>query len=115
MRATTIATAFLAVSCGGRTAHPVALERSYDEKLSCSHLSGERENNFKRLSELTGENRDKLRDNLGLLISNPLFLDFSDTQKKEAAAILARNMRLADLMAAKSCTNAAPTGDAPTG
>ncbi len=103
MRWISVLFAFVLTACGGRVANPVALERSFDDQLSCSHYVGELENNIKRLSELTGESNDKARDNLGLLISSPLFLDFSTTQKDEAAAILARNERLRELMAAKDC------------
>jgi len=95
--------ALMMASCGGRVSHPVALEQRFDDRLTCAHHEGEYENNLKRLEELTGESKDKLRDNLGLLISSPLFLDFSNTQKEEAAAILARNERLTELMAQKGC------------
>ena len=99
--------AFLAMlvlcSCGGRVANPTPLERSFDAELSCAHLSGEYENNIKRLSELTGESKDKIRDNMGMLLASPLFLDFSQTQKKETQALLARNERLQALMADKTC------------
>lgn len=104
MRIFALTSAIVLMSCGGRVANPVALEQSFDDKLTCAHHAGEYENNIKRLSELTGESKDKVRDNLGLLISSPLFLDFSNTQKEEAAAILARNKRLAELMAQKGCS-----------
>lgn len=103
MRALALLCALFLASCGGRVANPVALERSFDDALTCTHLAGEHENNFKRLSELTGESKDKVRDNFGLLISSPLFLDFSNTQKEEVAAILARNERLSELMKVKGC------------
>ena len=96
----------LAVSlgaCGGRVAHPVSLENDFDDRLSCTHLSGEFENNLKRLEELTGESKEKFANNLGLLIASPLFLDFSDTQKREAEALLARNERLQALMTERDC------------
>jgi len=100
-------------SCGGRVANPVALESGFDDRLSCAHLSGEYENNIKRLTELTGEGEDRFTNNAGLLISNPLFLDFSGTLKREAEAILARNDRLLTLMAEKECPGAAPAESEP--
>ena len=91
------------VGCGGRVANPVMLERAFDDELSCSHYAGEYENNIKRLSELTGESKDKVRDNIGMWLVSPLLLDISNTQKEEAAAIFARNDRLQILMAGKNC------------
>ena len=105
-------------ACGGRVARPVQVEKSFDELLSCAHLTGEYDVNIKRLAELTGEKDDRLRNNVGLLISSPLFLDFSGTLKAEAQAILARNERLRALMADKGCSAAdSPdhtTGDKPS-
>lgn len=98
----TFAVLFLA-ACGGRVAQPVALNSGFDDKLSCAHLAGERANNVKRLSELTGEREDSIENNIGLLIASPLFLDFSDTLKREAEVILARNERLDALMDEKEC------------
>ena len=105
-----------AAGCGGRVARPVALEQSFDGALSCAHLSGEKANNEKRLAELKGESRDKDVNNLGLLVASPLFLDFSDTQRKEAEAIYARNARLDALMAEKGCApaSAPPVEEAET-
>ena len=93
--------------CGGRAAKPIVIENDFDTRLSCAHLAGERDNNLKRLEELTGESRDKFTNNAGMLVVSPLFLDFSQTQKREAEAIMARNQRIDTLMADKSC---APTG-----
>lgn len=97
-------TAFAVLAgCGGRVAKPVALVQPFDEKLSCAHLAGEYSNNEKRLAELLDERAFSNMNNLGLLVTSPLFLDLSDTQKKEALALRARNERLAALMKAKSC------------
>jgi hypothetical protein len=89
--------------CGGRVAHPVTLERSYDAQLSCTHLAGEYANNMKRLDELLGERKDKTSANIGLLIANPLLLDLSDTQREEAQSIESRNQRLIELMTVRDC------------
>ena len=111
MRLQILVLCVLVASCGGRVAHPVSLEKDYDDRLSCAHLAGEYENNTKRLEELTGESREKFSNNLGLLISSPLFLDFSDTIKQETQAIVARNLRLQALMEEKGCEAPGATPD----
>ena len=83
--------------------NPIAQSLTFDEKLTCSHHNGEYENNTKRLVELLGERKDRVRDNFGMLISTPLFLDLSDTNKKEVAAINARNTQIISLMTTKKC------------
>ncbi|MEM8934917.1 MAG: hypothetical protein AAGC77_00745 [Pseudomonadota bacterium] len=79
------------------------MENSFDDQLSCDHLSGEYDNNLRRLEELTGEKSERLANNLGLLLTSPLFLDFSDTIRNEVEAIAARNDRLLMLMSEKDC------------
>ena len=91
--------ALLALGCGGRAAHPVDIIQPNDDRLSCAHLAGEHANNEKRLLELREESGAKPAYNAGMLISSPLLLDFSDTQREEAAALIARNERLESLMA----------------
>lgn len=103
MRVLILAFAIFLASCGGRVAQPIALESGFDDQLSCAHLVGERANNIKRLAELTGEGEDRIENNIGLLVASPLFLDFSDTLKREAEAIIARNERLTALMEEKEC------------
>lgn len=98
--------------CGGRVAKPVALVQPFDDRLSCEHLAGEFANNEKRLAELLDERAFSNMNNVGLLVTSPLFLDLSDTQKKEALALRARNERLAALMKEKSCS-AAPVAAQP--
>lgn len=105
MRICVAAFAALLAACGGRVANPVALDSGFDDRLSCAHLAGERANNVKRLSELTGEGEDRIENNLGLLVTSPLFLDFSDTLKREAEALIARNERLSALMDEKNCAD----------
>lgn len=89
--------------CGGRVARPVLVDQALDSKLSCAHLSGEYANNKKRLAELVDERAFSDKNNLGLLVTSPLFIDLSDTQKKEALALRARNQRLEELMREKDC------------
>jgi len=74
-----------------------------DARLSCSHLSGEYNNNGKRMVELVGEEGNRGRDNLGLLLVSPLFLDLSSTQKDEVEAINLRQGKLIQLMNNKGC------------
>lgn len=92
--------------CGGRVAQPVLLDQPYDAQLTCAHLKGELSNNDKRLIELKAERDGKPIENLGLLFASPLFLDFSPSQKREVAALIARNGRLRSLMAEKGCESA---------
>ncbi len=90
--------------CASREAKPVETDQPLDARLSCSHLHGERENNIKRLEELTGESRDKVAQNIGsILLLNPFLMDLSNTQKKEAEAIYARNQRIEELLAENEC------------
>lgn len=96
----------LAAACGGRVAQPVMIEQSYDAKLSCAHLAGELSNNEKRLVELKAERDGKPAQNLGLLVTSPLFIDLSDTQKNEVRALIARNERIRALMTEKDCESA---------
>ncbi len=97
----------LLAGCGGRATMPVNVVNSFDDKLSCTHLQGEFENNQKRLAELRGESSMKGANNLGMLALNPLagamFLDLSDTQKVEAKAIHDRSLKLIDLMKQRAC------------
>ena len=92
------------VGCGGRTANLIEVSNAYDADLSCTHLSGEYDNNNKRLVELVGERSDKVANNIGtVLFISPLFIDLSQAQKREATALAERNERLSSLGAAKSC------------
>lgn len=96
----------LLVGCGGRVANPVAIEKSLDSRMTCSHLQGEYDQHEKRLVELVGERKDKPVHNLGMLVTSPLFLDLSKAQKKEAEAIYSRKERLEVLMSQKNCAKA---------
>ncbi|WAC48584.1 hypothetical protein OVA03_01210 [Asticcacaulis sp. SL142] len=89
--------------CGGRVAVPVQVFKDVDAQLTCDHLQAEYNNNIRRVGELTGESSDKVRDNIGLLLVSPLFLDLSGTQKTEVTALHERNKRLQGLSAQKQC------------
>ena len=95
--------ALVLAGCGGREAHPVATTQSVDPLLTCAHIAAEFGNNQKRVAELAGEWSERNRDNVGLLLFSPLFLDLSQSERKEAEAIAARNQRLLELATAKSC------------
>ena len=100
----TLTACFLMAACGGRVAQPVMLQTSLDENLSCTHLSGEYDNNTKRLVELVGEREGKAAKNIGTaLFVNPIFLDLSQSQKQEVAALDARNERLIMLGSLREC------------
>ncbi|MEK7265070.1 MAG: hypothetical protein AAB227_03125 [Pseudomonadota bacterium] len=101
--ALTAAALLLASACGGRVAQPVLVEQSFDAKLSCAHLAGELSNNEKRLIELKAERDGKPAENLGFLLTSPLFIDLSESQKNEVKALIGRNSRLKSLMAEKGC------------
>ena len=90
-------------SCGGRVIQPIETTRTIDPMLSCAHIAAELDNNGKRAKELLGERKDQGVNNLGFLITSPLFLDFSDTEKKEIKALAERNIHLADLQKLRSC------------
>lgn len=97
-------TGVILAACGGRVANPVALSNDFDASLSCTHLSGELDNNNKRLVEILGERNAKAGRNLGTaLFINPIFIDLSQSQKKEATALTARNERIISIGTQKSC------------
>lgn len=89
--------------CGGRAAQPVETIQSVDPLMTCTHIAGEFQNNQKRVAELLGERSERNRDNLGMVLLSPLMLDLSQSERKEAEAITARNRRLLELATDKSC------------
>lgn len=89
--------------CGGRVARPVAVENSFDEKLSCAHVEAEFEVNKQKLIELGDERSDKTAYNIATVLWSPLFLDFSGSEKEEIEALHRRNNRLAELAKDKGC------------
>lgn len=91
-------------ACGGRKAAPVEVVRSSDAQLTCEHIAAERRVNTSRVADLTGESEFSGRNNLGLLIASPLFLDLSDTVQVEVKAIEERNEQLDTLSNAKDCS-----------
>lgn len=101
-------------SCGGRVAQPVTEHRSYDEQLRCKHIVAEAEVNFARRADLLGE-ADAANDrNAQLLfaaplsIAFPLFIDLTDTEKEEVAALDRRNLQLAAMAREQGCLELLP-------
>ena len=90
------------------------VEQAIDGRLTCAHMAAERANNDKRLAELEQERKDSGRNNAGLVLVNPLFLDTQDNFKEETEALAARNARLKKLMEDLGCNDAsAATAPAP--
>lgn len=96
-------------ACGGRVANEVQQVRPSDTALSCDHLEAEIEVNAARMAELAGERKMANDHNAGkiagavLVPAYILFIDLSDTEKKEAEALMGRNLELERLMKARSC------------
>lgn len=98
-----IGLALLVSACGGRVSEAVSVERDTDSMLSCEHLLAEFRINAGRVPELNSERSQQSGNNVGLLLVAPLFMDFSDTEKKEIEALKNRNSRLLVLLEEKSC------------
>ena len=96
---------FLLLSgCGGRTAHPVAVNNDYDDRLTCDHLHAERGVNDSKLADLTKERKDANANNIGAaVLMGPLWLDLSGAERTEAEALTKRDAVL-DALIAKKCT-----------
>ncbi len=96
-------------ACGGRVANEVQQVRPSDGALSCDHLEAELTVNRSKMAELTGERQMANDHNVGkiagavLVPAYILFLDLSDTEKKEAEALMRRNEEVERLMTARSC------------
>ena len=93
--------------CGGRASHPIETTNAYDARLSCDHLYAERQVNDARIVDLAGEKRGDAGNNVAKAIGQGpvgiLFLDLSDSEKKEIEAFQARNTVL-DQMIAERCS-----------
>jgi len=87
--------------CGGRTAQPVALTTPMDSQLSCDHLRAEHSVNLARIADLGGERQNAQTNNVGMFVANPLFLDLSQSERREIDALTARNQVLDRLIADK--------------
>lgn len=103
MRIILLITLFLLTSCGGRPLNLVDEENVFDDQLTCSHIMGEFEMNVEKISDISKERSKENGNNIGLLLVAPLFLDFSDTEKKEIEALQKRNKRLESLALNKQC------------
>ena len=98
----------LLAGCGGRAAHPVAINNDYDDRLTCDHLRAEREVNDSKLADLTKERKNDNANNVGMAVAYPLFLDLSGAERKEAEALTKRNAVLDGMIANKCTLPAAP-------
>jgi hypothetical protein len=87
--------------CGGRTAQPVALTTPVDSALSCDHLRAEHRVNLARIADLGGERQNAQTNNVGMLVVSPLFLDLSQSERRETEALVARNQVLEHLISDK--------------
>jgi hypothetical protein len=106
---TSVAFCFLLLAgCGGRAAHPVAINNDYDDRLTCDHLRAEREVNDSKLADLTKERKNGNNNNVGMAVLDPLFLDLSGAERKEAEALTKRNAVLDGMIANKCTLPAAP-------
>ncbi|MBX3506537.1 MAG: hypothetical protein KF895_13750 [Parvibaculum sp.] len=96
-------------ACGGRVSNEVQQVRPSDAALTCDHLEAELSVNRSQMAELTGERQTANEHNAGkiagavLVPAYILFLDLSDTEKKEAEALMRRNQEIERLMTARSC------------
>lgn len=99
-------------ACGGRKMEEVQQYRPSDAMLSCDHLAGELTVNRARTVDLVGEKGHSNDNNAGMIAGAVLvptmllFLDLSDTEKKEAEALMARNVEVARLMRERGCPGA---------
>ncbi len=99
-------------ACGGRKTVEVQQHRTTDAVLSCDHLAGELAVNRSRIDDLVGETRHSNDNNAGMIAGAVLvpgmlfFIDLSDTEKKEAEALLVRNREVGRLMREKGCPGA---------
>ena len=88
--------------CGGRTAHPVAVNNDYDDRLTCDHLHAERGINGSKLADLTKERKDANANNVGTaLFMGPLWMDLSGAERAEADALVKRDAVLDGLIVKK--------------
>jgi len=88
-------------ACGGRVSRPVLATQPTDAQLDCAHLTAEKSVNAARAADLTGEQNNDVRNNLGMLVLSPLFLNFTGSEQTELAAFAARESTLNQLIAQK--------------
>jgi hypothetical protein len=107
MAAALVPAAILA-GCGGRSSHPIEAATAFDAQLSCDHLRAERQVNDLRIADLQGEKDNDGTNNVGKVVGQGvvgiMFLDLSDSEKKEIEAFQARN-KVLDQMLAERCSN----------
>jgi hypothetical protein len=97
---------FLA-ACGGRVSRPVAATNDYDDRLSCEQLKGEKAVNAARVQDLVGEKKQAENNNIGMLLVDPMFLDLSDSERKEMRAFAERD-KVLDKLIQEKCLAAEP-------
>ena len=89
-------------------ARPVDEVNNFDSLLTCDHLESEYQVNLEKIEDISGERIDKADDNVAWILFMPLFLDFSDSEKKEIESLIIRNQRLVDLAEEKNCEDLTP-------
>ncbi|MDJ0388062.1 hypothetical protein QMO56_08040 [Roseomonas sp. E05] len=68
-------------------------------------IKGERQINDARVQELIAERQTATTNNVGMFLARGvLFLNLSDTERREAEALQRRNARLDALMRARACS-----------
>ncbi|MEM7571162.1 MAG: hypothetical protein AAF337_15330 [Pseudomonadota bacterium] len=93
-------------------AQPIEAVKPLDDVLTCAHFQAEKKNNDFRLTELVGERKESVRDNVGMMVSSPFFLDLKNSEKVEAEALERRNGQLTFLMLSADCDEALGLGQA---
>ena len=93
----------LLAACGGRTSHPVEATTAHDDQLSCDHLQAELAVNSRHIEDLRAEKDSDENNNIGILVTTPLWMDFSDSEDKEIQGLQNRNAVLSDIIARKHC------------
>jgi hypothetical protein len=98
--------AVMLAGCGGRSIHPIEATNAYDGQLTCDHLRAERRVNDARIADLIDEKGGDANNNVGKVIGQGpvgvMFLDLSDSEKKEIEAFQARD-KVIDQMTAERC------------
>lgn len=102
--------ATLVSGCGGRQANPVDEQTALDTRMGCEHIRGEYSVNQARIAELSQESGRGNDTNAALVaavavggVANLMFLDLSDTMRRETDALQRRNQRLQGLASERSC------------
>ncbi len=109
-----VAGALLLLACAGREARPVTVVQAGDEQRSCEALAAEMVMIEQEVIKLGDDNKDKNAKNAlfgvtGIFLYIPLaFMDLSDAEKEEMAALRARYRHLAVIATDKGCRQKKP-------